>query len=102
MLYELLSILIGSLLLYHDFILCWFTFDGAVKLFILYGFTFYSGFDWFGSDLWSTAVLHVNAAQLFLLAVVLHMMDLCIKEAEKWKKKKFGGQKISSSVIKRP
>ena len=45
MLYELLSNLIGSLLLYYDFILHRFTFYGAFKLLILHGFTFYGGFD---------------------------------------------------------
>ena len=38
-LYELLSNLIGSLLLYYAFILHWFTFYGAFKLLILHGFT---------------------------------------------------------------
>ena len=70
-----LSNLIGPLLLYYDFILHWFTFYGAFKLLILHGFTFYGGFDWFVSSLWSTAVLQVHAAQLTLLAVMLHLMD---------------------------
>ena len=78
MLYELLSNLISSLVLYYDFILHWFTFYGAFKLLILHGFTFYGGFDWFVSSLWSTAVLQVDAAQLtllILLAVMLHLLD---------------------------
>ena len=70
MLYELLSNLISSLLLYYDFILHWFTFYGAFKLLILHGFTFFGGFDWFVvSSMWPTAVLQVDAAQLTLLAV---------------------------------
>ena len=69
MLYELLSNLIGSLLLYYDFILHWFTFYGAFKLLILHGFTFFGGFDWFVSSLWPNAVLQLDAAQLTLLAV---------------------------------
>ena len=44
-LYELLSNLIGSLLLHYDFILHLFTFYGAFKLLILHGFTFFGGFD---------------------------------------------------------
>ena len=75
MLYELLSNLIGSLLLYYDFILHWFTFYGTFKLLILHGITFYGGFDWFVSSLWSTAVLQFDAAQFTLSAVMLHMMD---------------------------
>ena len=73
--YELLSNLIGSLLLYYDFILHWFTFYGTFNLLIFHWFTFYGGFDWFASSLWSTAVLQVDAAQLTLPAVMLHMMD---------------------------
>ena len=53
----------------------WFIFYGSFKLLILHGFIFYGGFDWFVSSLWSTAVLQVDAAQLTLLAVMLHMMD---------------------------
>ena len=68
-LYELLSNMIGSLLLYCDFILHWFTFYGAFKLLILHGFTFFGGFDWFVSSSWPTAVLQVDASQLTLLAV---------------------------------
>ena len=68
-LYELLSNLIGSLSLYYDFILHWFTFYGAFKLLILHGFTFFGGFDWFVSSSWPTAVLQVDASQLTLLAV---------------------------------
>ena len=68
-LYEFLSNLIGSLLLYYDFILHWFTFYGAFKLLILHGFTFFGGFDLFVSSSWPTAVLQVDASQLTLLAV---------------------------------
>ena len=68
-LYELLSNLIGSLLLYSDFILHRFTFYGAFKLLILHGFTFFGGFDRFVSSSWPTAVLQVDASQLTLLAV---------------------------------
>ena len=65
--------------LYFDFILHCFTFYGAFNLLILHGFTFYGGFDWFVSSLWSTAVLQIDAAQLTLLAVMLHTMDSWIK-----------------------
>ena len=57
------------------FILHWFTFYGAFKLLILHGFTFHGGFDWFGSSLWSTAVLQVDAALLTLLVTIPYMID---------------------------
>ena len=75
MLYQLLSNLIGSLSLYYD---C----DYTDLPFMAYSYCPYcmdlpfmvDSIDFF-SSLWSTVILQVDAAQLTLLAVMLHVID---------------------------